>query len=123
MLHSARGYVDICCCRYIQKITDKHQQLDCWFHCINSTCRKKKSVKSRCVLAESLHFFISSSAGEQPAIVYIYFLDLVPLDVLILLKWYTKGLVILKQFTFMLELGFILVNVIASGKRDTAPVA
>lgn len=36
------------------------------------------------MLVEAFHFFIYSSAGKQPTIVYIYFLDTIPLDLLIL---------------------------------------
>lgn len=32
---------------------------------------KKKSVKSKWVLVEALHFFVYSSAGEQPAVISI----------------------------------------------------
>lgn len=32
-------------------------------------------------------------------------------------KWYVKDLVILKQFAFMLDLGFMLVKIIALGER------
>lgn len=53
---------------------------------------------------------------------YIYFLDLVPLDELVLLKWCAKSPVIL-EFPSVLELSFILVDVILSDERDEAEVS